>query len=114
MISEKMFQKKLAKMQRRGERQRAKYELESQYAEYYPHKNGTKVSNVMLVVVVTMILAYTMASFVLQFYTSVEISSTLTTCFFSFWGAEVLALAGIKISKRRKEHVDENNEEDNG
>ena len=58
-----------------------------------------KVSNIMLVVVCTMILAYTVASFVLQYHIGIEVSPTLTTAWFSFWGAELFALAGIKVSK---------------
>ena len=38
-------------------------------------------------------------NFVLQYYTQVEVSPTLTKYWFGFWSAEVLALAGIKISK---------------
>ena len=63
------------------------------------NKPKKKVSNILLVVICTMITLYTIAAFVLQFFTSVEISSTLTTCFFSFWAGELLMLCGIKISK---------------
>ena len=63
------------------------------------HYKKAKTSNVMLVVVCVMITLYAAASFALQFFTSVEISPTLTTAWFSFWGAEVISLAGIKISK---------------
>ena len=59
----------------------------------------TKVSNVMLVVVIIAIVLYTVANFWLQYVANIEVSPTLTTAWFSFWGAEVLALAGIKISK---------------
>ena len=62
-------------------------------------KAKKKTSNVMLVVVCLMIILYAIASFVLQFFTQIEISPTLTTAWFSFWGAEVISLAGIKISK---------------
>jgi len=62
-------------------------------------KKNVKVSNILLVVICTMITLYTIAAFVLQFFTSVEISSTLTTSFFSFWAGELLMLCGIKISK---------------
>lgn len=98
VMFEKMFQKKLKRIEIRGERQKQKYELEEKYAEYYPGKKR-KVSNVMLVVIVLAIVLYTVASFILQFYTSVEISSTLTTCFYAFWSAEILSLAGIRVSK---------------
>lgn len=110
-MNDKRFQKRLEKMRRKGERQKAKMELEAQYAEYYPHRSGAKVSNVMLVIIVTMVTLYTIASFVLQFFTAIEISSTLTTCFYAFWGTELAMLAGIKTSKILKKQ-DENNEED--
>ena len=58
-----------------------------------------KVSNIMLVVVCVMIFLYTAASFVLQYYTGVEVSATLTTSWFAFWGVELFALAGIRVSK---------------
>ena len=102
-MNDKRFQKKLEKIRKKGERQKAKVELEAKYAEYYPHRKGAKVSNVMLVIIVLMVTLYTVASFVLQFFTTIEISSTLTTCFFAFWSAEVVALMGIKVSKVNKE-----------
>lgn len=106
-MEDKRFQKKLEKIKKNGERQKAKMEMEAKYAEYYPHKQGKKVSNVMLAVIVIMITLYVIASFILQFFTSVEISSTLTTCWFAFWTAEIISLAGIKISKVRKEQMDD-------
>lgn len=93
-------------MRLKGERQKAKVEVESKYAEYYPHREGAKVSNVMLVIIVAIVLAYTVASFVLQFYTAVEISPTLTTCVFSFVSVELLSLAGIRVSKVFKKDKD--------
>ena len=106
-MNDKRFQKKLEKIRKKGERQKQKVELEAEYAEYYPHRKGAKVSNVMLVVIVAMVTLYTMASFALQFCTSVEISSALTTCFFAFWGTEIVALAGIRVSKVYKEKKEE-------
>lgn len=110
-MNDKCFQKKLEKIKKNGERQRAKMELEAQYAEYYPNRKGAKVSNLMLVIIVVMITLYTIASFVLQFLSGVEISSTLTTCFYAFWGTELAMLAGIKTSKILKKQ-DEKKEED--
>jgi hypothetical protein len=106
-MNDKRFQKKLEKIRKKGERQKEKAELEAQYAEYYPHRRGAKVSNLMLVIIVLAITVYTIASFVLQFCTAVEISSTLTTCFFAFWSAEIIALAGIRVSKVRKNKDEE-------
>lgn len=97
----------MKRIQKRGERQKAKYELESQYARYYPHKNGKRVSNIMLIIVVASIVIYTVASFWLAYTTGVSIDSTLTTCFYAFWTVEILSLAGIRISKTRKTADDE-------
>ena len=63
------------------------------------NKPKKKVSNIMLVVVCIMIILYAAADFVLQYYTSIEVSPTLTTAWFSFWSVEILALAGIRVSK---------------
>ena len=58
-----------------------------------------KVSNIMLILICTMIILYTAATFALQYFTTVEISPTLTTAWFAFWGTELVALAAIKTSK---------------
>lgn len=63
------------------------------------NKVKKKVSNIMLVVICAMIFLYTAASFILQYFTSVEISSTLTTAWFAFWSVELISLAGIRVSK---------------
>jgi len=101
-MNERRFQKKLEKMRLKGERQKAKVEVESKYAEYYPHREGAKVSNLMLVIIIAAIVLYTIASFYLVLVSGVNIDSTLTTCFYAFWTCEIIALAGIKISKLRK------------
>jgi hypothetical protein len=46
-----------------------------------------------------MIILYAAADFVLQYYTSVEVSPTLTNAWFAFWGGELLCITGIKITK---------------
>lgn len=62
-------------------------------------KQKKEVSKVMLVFIVLAIVLYTIADFVLQYFTSIEVSPTLTTCWFGFWGTEIVALAVIKTSK---------------
>lgn len=62
-------------------------------------KSKKKVSNIMLAITCTMIILYAAANFALQYFTSVEVSPTLTTAWFAFWSSEVFMLAGIKISK---------------
>lgn len=63
------------------------------------NKQKRKVSNLILALACIMIILYAAANFVLQYYTSVEVSPTLTTAWFTFWGSELFLLAGIKISK---------------
>ena len=94
-----LFKNKLRRIKRRGEKQKRIYELEKQYEQYYPSKNGTRVSNIVLIIVILAIILYTAAAFYLQFTTGLEISSTLTTLWYAFWTTEILVLGGIKISK---------------
>ena len=63
----------------------------------------------MLVVICFMIIIYTVADFILQYFTSIEVSPTLTTAWFAFWGTELVALAAIKTTKvkHQKEVVEE-------
>ena len=63
------------------------------------NKSKRKVSNIMLVIICSMIVLYTAADFVLQYFTNIEVSPTLTTAWFAFWGTEIIALAAIKTSK---------------
>ena len=61
--------------------------------------NKKKVSNIMLVFIVVAIVLYTAANFALQYFTSIEVSPTLTTAWFAFWGVELINLTAIKTSK---------------
>jgi biotin transporter BioY len=63
------------------------------------NKPKRKVSNIMLVLICAMIILYTIADFMLQYYTHIEVSPTLTTAWFSFWGVELINLTVIKASK---------------
>lgn len=111
---DKLFQKKLKRIEERGERQKAKQELIDKYAQYYPGKRR-KVSNVMLAIIVVAIVVYAVADLALQYFTGNEISSTLTTCWFAFWGSELALLAGIKTSKVFKSsHYESTNDESMG
>ena len=61
-------------------------------------KTATKV----LIVSVLNIIWFTVAAILLQFKTSVELSSTLITCWYTFWTCEIFAIAGIRIRKVMK------------
>lgn len=109
-MSDKRFQKKLARMKRRGEHWKQEKELCDAYAEYVPERKKKKVSNIMLVVIVTAIVGYVIADFILQYRMGIEISSTITTCWFSFWTVEIVALTGIKVSKVRNSSSENDSE----
>jgi uncharacterized membrane protein YwzB len=55
-----------------------------------------KTSTIMLILICIMIILYTVANFALQYFTTIEVSPTLTTAWFAFWGTELVALAAIK------------------
>ena len=111
-MKEKLFQWKLNRLKKRGERYKREYELKEAYAQYMPERKKRKVSNILLVVVVVAITAYTVANLWITYTTGAVIDSTLTTCFYAFWGSEVLALAGIKLSKIKNnyESISDNEE----
>jgi hypothetical protein len=46
-----------------------------------------------------MIILYTAGTFMLQYFAGVEVSPTLTTAWFSFWGVELINLTLIKTTK---------------
>jgi biotin transporter BioY len=66
-------------------------------------KPKKKVSNVMLVLICAMIILYTIAAFILQYFISIEISPTLTTAWYAFWGTELVCLTAIKTTKVKHE-----------
>ena len=98
-MSDKKFQRKLEKIKKKGERYKQEYELREAYAKYVPEKKTRKVSNIMLVIIVIAIVGYFAANLWLQYRFGIEISSTLTTCWFAFWGVEIVSLAAIRTSK---------------
>lgn len=64
-------------------------------------KNKKKIttSQIVLIVSVIAVVLFTAASFILQFKTGVEISSTLVEYWYRFWTTEIVVLSGIRISK---------------
>lgn len=62
-------------------------------------KSKKKVSNVVLAIIITLIILYTVGAFVLEAMFAREISPTLTGAFFTFCSVELVNLAAIKTSK---------------
>ena len=99
-------------IKQKGERYKREQKIRKAYAEYWPDKKEKKTSNVMLVVIVIAIVAYFIADYTLQTKMGVEISPTLTTCWFVFWGTEIAALTGIKVTKICKDNDGSQNDND--
>lgn len=112
-ISQEDTDREIEKLERRNEvieRWEAINEVKNRYRTGWHPFADVSVSNRMLAVSVFMILAYTVACFVLTYMTSINIDSTLTTCFYGFFSCEIFMLAGIKVSKvvkKDKEDIDE-------
>lgn len=104
---DKLFQLKLKRIQKQGERYKKEKEIRDAYAEYIPEHKRRKVSNIMLVISVIAIVAYVIADIMLQRTTGMEISPTITPYWFGFWTFEIFSLAGIKVSKVIKNNFDE-------
>ena len=68
-------------------------------------------SDYIVATAITAITLYTVAAVLLQFCGFTEISSTLTTCWFSFWTVEIVALAAIKGGKVK--HGDNKSDDEN-
>lgn len=62
-----------------------------------PFRFKPKFNKVVVSVSVFTIILYTVAAIVLQRCIMMELSPTLTTCVYAFFGTELLGLAGIKI-----------------
>ena len=106
-MTDKQFQKKLAKIQKRGERYKQEKELRDKYADYVPEHKKRKVSNIMLVISVIAIVGYVVASYILQSTTGYELSPTITPYWFSFWIGETGILGLIKMTKTIKSHTND-------
>lgn len=98
-MAEILFQWRLQRIKKRGEKQKKIKELQDAYAEYMPEHKKRKVSNVMLAVSAIAIIGYVIADYILQYNTGVELSPTITPYWFGFWTSEVFILAGIRVSK---------------
>lgn len=64
---------------------------------YLPFHFKLKFNKIIVLLSIVAIISYTIAAILLQRYTMMELSPTLTTCVYAFFGTELIGLAGIKI-----------------
>lgn len=63
-----------------------------------------KFSKSIVVFSVVFIVIYTIASLIVQYFTTMSPSDSLTYCVYTFFGIEMLAMAGIKVSDAKYEN----------
>lgn len=88
---------------------RAKLRAEKNKSKKFK-KPKMKTSNIVLIASITAVVLFTIACLFIQYRTTVEVSSTLITLWYSFWTVEIVALTGIKISKVIKNYNSESND----
>ena len=106
-VSEKLkhkYEKKYKKIQLRNYEIKLKNKLKEEKRKVKRFNfSKMKTSNLVLLSSIIMIVLFAIACLFIQYKTSVEVSGTLITLWFSFWTVEVVSLAGIKITKVIKE-----------
>lgn len=85
--------KRIAEM--KLEERKLKWEI---FKTYIPIKFQIKYSKCVVIFCILAVMCYSIAAISLQRNTLIEISPTLTTCIFSFFGVELLGLVGIKMT----------------
>ena len=69
-------------------------------------KKLKKVSNIVLIAACVAVVSCAAVAVIAHFVTGFELSPTLTTAWFSFWGVEIIALATIKNCKTKHHSED--------
>ncbi len=67
----------------------------------FPFRFKPKFNKIIVSLSIVAIISYTVAAIFLQKNTMTELSPTLTTCVYAFFGTELLGLAGIKMCDTR-------------
>lgn len=77
-----------------------------------PFRFHIKFNKLIVLFCIVAIVSYTIAAILLQKYIGVEVSPTLTTCVFAFFGTELMGLAGIKMMDTKFSTVQTNVDSD--
>lgn len=72
-------------------------------------KRKKKFAQKMIPIAILSIVLYTIAALVLQFVCQVEVSSTLTGCWYGFWTVEIFTLGQITKEKVRNKYYEDAN-----
>ena len=94
--------------QKSHERTMRELERKLQIAEMKCEERNLKYNKLIVLLSIVAIISYTVAAILLQKYTMTELSPTLTTCVYGFFGTELLGLAGIKIFDTKYQQIESN------
>lgn len=83
------------------EERKLKYEILKLYIPFL--RIHLKFNKIIVLLCIVAIISYTVAAILLQNCTSMELSPTLTTCVYGFFGTELLGMAGIRIFDKKYE-----------
>lgn len=99
-MSKKEFDLKMRRIKYRNEQLELRNKLKAERNKIRQSRiSKMNTSTKILISAIIAVISYTVASLYIQYHTGVEVSSTLTTLWFSFWTVEIVVLAGIKVSK---------------
>jgi len=97
--------RKLQIAEMKHEERELKYKI---FKSYIPFRFKLKFNKLIVLLSIVAIISYTIAAILLQKYTMTELSPTLTTCVYGFFGTELLGLAGIKIFDTKYQQIESN------
>lgn len=110
-MTDEQFRKELEKIQQENHQIELKNKLKFERNKYRRLKIPKfKTSNIVLASSIVAVALFTAISLYIQYTTGIEVSSTLTTLWYSFWTVEIVSLAGIKVSKVFKNYNNKNND----
>ena len=92
--------KRIAEM--KYEERKLKYEILKLYIPLL--RIHLKFNKLIVLLCIVAIISYTIAAILLQKYTTTELSPTLTSCVYAFFGTELLGMAGIRIFDKKYEN----------
>lgn len=102
-LTKEQYELKMKEIQLKNMQIKMRNDLKEEKRKYKQTKK-TSTSNKVLIASISAIVLYTIVALVIQYYTSIEVSTTLSTLWYGFWTVEITALAGIKVSKVIKHH----------
>lgn len=98
-MTKREYDYKLKKIQEQNIQIEMRNKLREERGKFKTTNKKIKTSNLVLFATIVAIILYTIACLYIQYNIGMEVSSTLTTLWYSFWTVEIVALTGIKVTK---------------